>query len=290
MNRDVGLPINKMVGKTPLIKISEHLWAKLETYNPTGSVKDRMAEYIFECAERRGELDGKTTIVEATSGNTGISFARLGAVKNMRVVIIMPYNMSEERKKMMMLYGARIIEVGYNAFKDAIALRDELVEGSDDYWTPNQFHNEDNIMCHRITTGPEISEQTRNQKLEAFVAGSGTGGTMMGVKKYFESARHAKPKFVLATPEEPAAEHGIQGINDGADFLLDTSQMDQIIKIKTNDAIDRASRLARENGLLVGISAGANVLAAEKWIEEHKPEGIVVTMLCDRGERYMGIL
>ena len=290
MNRDVGLPVNRMVGGTPLIKLSEHLWAKLETYNPTGSVKDRMAEYILECAQRRGTLEGKTTIVEATSGNTGIAFARIGAVHNMKVIIIMPYNMSEERKKMMRLYGADIIEVGHNAFKDAIALRDEMVEENEEYWTPNQFHNKDNVECHWIKTGPEISEQTQNFKLEAFVSGAGTGGTMMGVKKYFDASRHRRLKFVLVAPAESALEHGIQGINDGEDFLLDTSQMDQIIKIKTNDAIDRAARLARENGLLVGISAGANVLAAERWIEEHKPEGIVVTMLCDRGERYMGIL
>ena len=282
--------MNNLVGRTPMVKISEHLWAKLETYNPSGSVKDRMADYIFKCAERRGELEGKTTIVEATSGNTGIAFARIGAINNMRVVIIMPCNMSDERKKMMRLYGARIIEVGHNAFKDAIAMRDELVDGGADYWSPNQFHNEDNIMCHRLTTGPEISEQTHGHKLEAFVSGAGTGGTMMGVKEFFKGMGLKNPKFVLATPEEDASEHGIQGINDGEDFLLDTSQMDQIIQIKTNDAIDRAARLARENGLLVGISAGANVLAAEKWIEEHKPEGIVVTMLCDRGERYMGIL
>ena len=282
--------MNSIIGNTPMVKISDHLWAKLETYNPTGSVKDRMADYILKCAKRRGDLEGKTTIVEATSGNTGIAFARIGAIHKMRVIIIMPYNMSEERKKMMRLYGAQIIEVGHNAFKDAIAMRDELVDGGADYWTPNQFHNEDNIMCHRITTGPEISEQTHGQKLEAFVSGAGTGGTMMGVKEFFRGMSSKNPKFVLVTPEESASEHGIQGINDGEDFLLDTSQMDQIIKIKTASAIDRSSRLARESGLLVGISAGANVLAAERWIGEHKPEGIVVTMLCDRGERYMGIL
>tara|TARA_Y100001973_G_C5200098_1_gene336984 strand:- start:806 stop:1654 length:849 start_codon:yes stop_codon:yes gene_type:complete len=282
--------MNNIVGNTPMVKINEHLWAKLETYNPSGSVKDRMAHFIFGTAQSRGDLEGKDTIVEATSGNTGIAFARIGAINNMRVVIIMPYNMSDERKKMMRLYGARIIEVGYNAFKDAIKMRDELVVSGAGYWSPMQFSNEDNILCHHLTTGPEIFEQTRGHELAAFVSGAGTGGTMMGVKRYFDSARHSHPKFVLAAPAESASEHGIQGINDGEDFLLDTSQMDQIIKIKTNDAIDRASRLARENGLLVGISAGANVLAAEKWIEEHKPEGIVVTVLCDRGERYMGIL
>ena len=290
MNRDVGLRAGSVVGKTPMVKITAQLWAKLETYNPTGSVKDRMAEFIYNEASRRGELDGKTTIVEATSGNTGIAFARIGAVHNMRVIIIMPHNMSEERKKMMSVYGAEIIEVGFNAFKDAIAMRDELVAGDADYWSPRQFSNVDNIMCHQIKTGPEISEQTHGYKLEAFVAGAGTGGTMMGVKTFFDKMALKTPKFVLVAPEEPAEEHGIQGINDGADFLVDTSQMDQIIEVKTEEAVERARRLAKENGLLVGISAGANVLAAERWIEEHSPEGIVVTMLCDRGERYMGIL
>ena len=280
--------MSDIIGNTPMVKINEHLWAKLETYNPTGSVKDRMADFIFGMAKTRGDLKGKNTIVEATSGNT--AFARVGAINKMNVIIIMPYNMSDERKKMMRLYGARIIEVGHNAFKDAIRLRDELAEENDDYWAPQQFSNEDNVLCHHLTTGPEIFEQTRGHKMEAFISGAGTGGTMMGVKRYFDAARHQKPKFVLVAPHESALEHGIQGINDGEDFLLDTSQMDQIVKIKTNDAIDRAARLAREHGLLVGISAGANVLAAERWIDEHNPEGVVVTMLCDRGERYMGIL
>ena len=273
-----------------MVKITPQLWAKLETYNPTGSVKDRMAAYIFKTAQGRGELDGKTTIIEATSGNTGIAFARVGAINGMKVIIIMPYNMSEERKKMMKVYGAEIIEVGHNAFKDAIELRDRMLAKNAYAWSPKQFSNEDNIWCHRFTTGPEISSDTHGYKLEAFVSGAGTGGTMMGVKRFFAGMGQKSPKFVLVTPAEPAAEHGIQGINDGADFLVDRSQMDQIIEVKTEEAIERARRLAKENGLLVGISAGANVLAAEKWIEEHSPEGIVVTMLCDRGERYMGIL
>jgi len=282
--------MSDIIGYTPMVKITPQLWAKLETYNPTGSVKDRMAEYIFKTAQGRGELDGVTTIVEATSGNTGIAFARIGAINGLRVIIIMPHNMSEERKKMMKVYGAEIIEVGHNAFKDAIEMRDELVSSGAGYWSPRQFSNEDNIWCHRFTTGPEISSDTHGFLLEAFVSGAGTGGTMMGVKKFFDGMGLKTPKFVLVTPEESAAEHGIQGINDGADFLVDRSQMDQIIEVKTEEAIERARRLAKENGLLVGISAGANVLAAERWIEEHSPEGIVVTMLCDRGERYMGIL
>ncbi len=282
--------MSNVVGNTPMVKITPQLWAKLETYNPTGSVKDRMAAYIFKTAQGRGELDGKTTIIEATSGNTGIAFARVGAINGMKVIIIMPYNMSEERKKMMKVYGAEIIEVGHNAFKDAIAMRDKMLAKSAYAWSPKQFSNEDNIWCHRFTTGPEISGDTHGYILEAFVSGAGTGGTMMGVKRFFAGMGQKNPKFVLVTPEEPAEEHGIQGINDGADFLVDRSQMDQIIEVKTEEAIERARRLAKENGLLVGISSGANVLAAERWIEEHSPEGVVVTMLCDRGERYMGVL
>ncbi len=282
--------MNSIIGKTPMVEIGDRLWAKFETYSPTGSVKDRMAYFIFGMAQSRGELEGKTTIIEASSGNTGIAFARLGACNKMRVIIIIPHNMSEERKKMMKLYGAEVIEVGQNAFKDAIGLRDKLVSENESYWSPKQFSNEDNILCHQLATGPEIFEQTYGHNLAAFVSGAGTGGTMMGVKRYFDTMRHKKPKFVLVAPAEPAAEHGIQGINDGEDFLLDTSLVHQVVEIKTADAIKRARQLARENGLLVGVSSGANVLAAEKWIEEHNPEGIVVTMLCDRGERYMGIL
>jgi len=282
--------MNNIIGHTPMVKLSPQLWAKLETYNPTGSIKDRMAAYIFKTALGRGELDGKTTIVEATSGNTGIAFSRIGAINNMRVIIIMPHNMSEERKNMMRVYGAEIVEVGYNAFKDAIELRDKMLSKDPYAWSPRQFSNEDNIMCHRFTTGPEISSDTHGYILEAFVCGAGTGGTIMGVKKFFSGMGQKNPKFVLVSPEEPAEEHGIQGINDGADFLVDRSQIDQIIEIKTEEAIERARRLAKESGLLVGISSGANVLAAEKWIKEHSPEGIVVTLLCDRGERYMGIL
>ena len=284
---------SRIVGNTPLVKIAPKLWGKLETYNPTGSVKDRMAEFIFAEAKRRGELDGKKKIVEATSGNTGIAFARIAAINNLQAVIIMPCNMSEERKQMMRLYGAEIIEVGPSAFADAIALREDMVANDPECWSPRQFENQDNILCHCWTTGPEISQQTNGASLDAFVSGAGTGGTMMGVKKYFDRLHdrmgYKNPKFVLVVPAEPAAEHGIQGINDGADFLVDRSRMDFILEVGTQAALERAKRLARENGLLVGISAGANVLAAERWIEENNPEGIVVTMLCDRGERYLGL-
>jgi cysteine synthase len=272
-----------LIGNTPLVKISDKIYAKLETYNPSGSIKDRMAYYIITKAIARGELKQGDTIVEATSGNTGIAMSMIGAAMGFPVIIIMPRNMSEERKCMMRVYGAEIIEVGDNAFKDAIALRDEMCASNEHYFNPQQFSNPDNIECHFKTTGVEIVKGMPD--LSAFIAGSGTGGTIMGVNKVLKIMK-SKAKVVQVQPEESNATHGIQGINDGEDFLLDKSILDGVIYVKTADAIKRAKRLAKENGLLVGISAGANVLAAERWIAENNPEHPVVTILCDRGERY----
>jgi cysteine synthase A len=277
--------MKNLIGNTPLIKISDKIYAKLETYNPSGSIKDRMAYYILTQAIKRGELKKGDTIVEATSGNTGISMSMLGASLGHPVIIIMPRNMSEERKSMMRVYGAKIIEVGDNAFKDAIALRDKMCANNATYFNPRQFSNKDNIHCHCYTTGQEIVNQTKN--ISAFIAGSGTGGTLMGVSAAFKkTVNYCHTKIIQVQPEESNTTHGIQGINDGADFLLDKSIVNGILYIKTSEAIKRAKRLARENGLLVGISAGANVLAAERWVGENNPEHPVVTILCDRGERY----
>ena len=272
-----------LIGNTPLVKISDKIYAKLETYNPSGSIKDRMAYYIITQAIKRGELKKGDTIVEATSGNTGIAMSMLGASLGYPVIIIMPRNMSEERKCQMRIYGAKIIEVGDNAFKDAIALRDEMCANNATYFNPRQFSNPDNIECHKMTTGIEIIKQCPN--ISAFIAGSGTGGTIMGVNQMLNITRK-ETKIIQVQPEESNATHGIQGINDGEDFLLDKSILDETIYIKTKEAIARAKRLAKENGLLVGISAGANVLAAERWVAENNPEHPVVTILCDRGERY----
>ena len=275
--------LERLIGNTPMVQISDKIYAKLETYNPSGSIKDRMAYYIIKKAVARGELKQGDTIVEATSGNTGIAMSMIGAALGHPVIIIMPRNMSEERKSMMRVYGAKIIEVGDNAFKDAIALRDEMCANDTTYFNPRQFSNPDNITCHKMTTGVEIIRQCPN--LSAFIAGSGTGGTLMGVNEMLKIARK-DTKIIQVQPEESNALHGIQGINDGDDFLLDKSIIDDVIYVKTKDAINRAKRLAKEKGLLVGISAGANVLAAERWVKENNPEHPVVTILCDRGERY----
>ena len=288
--KEVVMDLGNLVGNTPIVKISEHLYAKLEAFNPSGSIKDRMALYILDKAEKHGLIKKGDTIVEASSGNTGIAFSMLGANKGYKVKIIMPCNMSEERKQMMRLYGADIIEVGHNAFKDAIAMRDQMSQ-EDNHWSPNQFSNEFNIECHAKTTAREIIKQVfieEKKEIDAIICGAGTGGTIMGLTKTLKKINEDM-KVILVAPAESASEHGIQGINDGADFLVDRSILDSEIKVPTQDAVEKARSLAKEHGLLVGISSGANILASEKWIKENNPQGAVVTFFCDRGERYMSL-
>ena len=279
------MTIHECVGNTPLIKISDKIYAKLETFNPSGSIKDRMAAYIIKKAEESGDLRKGYTIVEASSGNTGIAFAMFAAAYGYNCIIIMPRNMSAERKKMMKMFGATIIEVGDNAFKSAIKRRDKLVHNFGTYWSPMQFSNKHNTECHETMTAREILTQVP-ENISALIAGSGTGGTIMGCHNFL-SVKFPDMKTVLVKPSEPAETHGIQGINDGDDFLCDMSKVDNVIEITTKEAKERSCRLAKENGLLVGISSGANILAAEKWVKNNNPPGIVVTFLCDRGERYL---
>jgi cysteine synthase A len=278
----------RSVGNTPLIEIKPGLYGKLETANPTGSVKDRMIAYVVTQAISRGEIKPTTLLVEATSGNTGIALSALGAAMGNPVQIIMPGNMSEERKQMMRAFGANIYEVANSDFDAAIQKRNEILTTVDDSWSPFQFENKDNIRCHREKTAPEIYDQLPAlTDWSAFVSGSGTGGTIMGIKGFIDH-RNLQTKIVMVRPKEDL--HGIQGIGDGEDFLATPDQFDDIIEIATEDAKERAKRLAMENGLLVGISAAANVLAAEIWIEKYKPSGNVITMLCDRGERYLSLV
>ena len=285
------MDLNRLVGNTPLIKLGDRLYAKFETYNPSGSIKDRIGYYILKKAEERGDLKPGDTIVEAPSGNTGIAVSMLGANKGYPVIIVMPSNMSEERKQMMRMFGAEVIETDPGDFDGSIGLRDKICKDPG-FFNFNQFHNPDNITCHYETTGVEILEQTKGLPVVAFLDGTGTGGTLMGVSARLKE-RYPNIKTLAIEPaESPVMSggepglHGIQGIGDGSKFLVDLDKVDEVLLVKTDDAIKRMKQL-HQRGLLVGISSGANVLASERWIEENDPDGIVVTILCDRGERYL---
>jgi len=216
------------------------------------------------------------------------------AERGYKCVIVMPSDMSEERKKMMDFFGAKLIEVGEGDFDGAISHKEYLAD-TRGYKTLNQFSNELNIECHKNTTCMEIIHQTYNDNISAFIAGTGTGGTLMGIQKGFKNLSMESKIIAVEPAESPVMSggekglHGIQGIGDGSKFLVDLDVVDEVITISTEEAKQRSLQLAKEHGLFVGISAGANVLASERWIEKNNPDGIVVTILCDRGERYFSI-
>ena len=285
----------RTIGNTPMLKLGDKLWAKAELLNPTGSIKDRPASWILNF--RGANLKRGDTICEATSGNMGVSFAWLAATFGFKCVIVMPDNMSEERKKTLQFYGAELIEVEAGDFDAAIELRDKLCE-ENGWFNCNQFGDALNIDSHYYTTGPEILAWAFENRFEidAIVTGTGTGGTLMGLHKRIKP-QFPNMKMVAVEPKESAVMsggepgiHGIQGIGDGSKFLVDMDNVDWISVISTEDAKERARRLAKEHGLFVGISAGANILAAERWIEKVKPKNQVVTFLCDRGDRYFSCL
>ena len=292
--------VSNCVGNTSLVKISNNLYAKLESSNPSGSIKDRMAKYLLDLAEERGEIKKSGTIIEATSGNTGISFSMLAAERSYRMIAVMPSNMSEERKVMIRSFGGEIFEVGNNDFTAALEYRDQLVQELGAY-CPNQFENLDNIACHYSTTGQEIIRQVNDLQLDrnitTFVAGTGTGGTLMGVR---EALIEVFPNLqtIAVEPSESAVmsggepgEHTIQGIGDGfIPSIVDMNSIDEVITVSSEESIARIRKLSKDLGLMVGISSGANILAAEKYIENHQPEGIVISILSDCQDRYFSIL
>ena len=294
---------DRLVGNTPMVNVAPNVWAKMEAYNPTGSIKDRMVNYVLKRVIKEGRVKKGDTVVEATSGNTGIALSFFGQIQGLNIKIIMPSNMSEERKKMMTYFGAEIIEVEPGDFDGAIQTRNKMAL-ENGWYNFNQFHEPLNIECHYVTTGNEIVRQIEDifgfteycpTLIEAIVLGTGTGGTLMGAGKRIKE-NYPNAKIVAVEPAESAVMsggeeglHGIQGIGDGSKFLVDLDKVDEIITIPTEDAKERAIQLAKK-GFFVGISSGANVLAAEKWVEKNNPRGSVVTILCDRGERYMSIL
>ena len=295
------------VGNTPLIPITLGnltVWGKAEFMNPGGSVKDRMATYILNNAEKEGLIKKGDTLCEATSGNTGIAFAMLAAERGYKIKIIMPSNMSEERKAMMKFYGAELIQVEEGDFDGAIEMRDDLCLAKG-WYNCNQFHHPLNIEAHYTNTGPEIYQQwvlpnirgayKRTDEPATFILGTGTGGTLMGAGKYLKE-KFQDIKIVAIEPAESAVMsggevglHGIQGIGDGSKFLVDLDFVDEIKIVKTECAKAVAKYLTLRYGLFVGISAGANVFAAFQWLRDNNKKE-AITILCDRGERYLSCL
>jgi cysteine synthase len=291
------------IGNTPLIRLqraSEEtgciVLAKCEFMNPGGSIKDRIAKRIIEQAETRGDLRPGMTILEVTSGNTGIALAMVGAAKGYRVLIMMPKTVSEERRSMIRSFGAELALLDELLhIQLAVAETRDLAERDPGIFLPAQFSNVDNPGCHEHTTGPEILMQTRG-RLDAFVMGVGTGGTLMGVGRALRCAGTGA-RIVAVEPEESAVmsggqagHHGIQGLADGfIPEIVALDEVDSIVRVATADAIAASRRLSREEGLLVGISSGANVLGAVETARKLGPGHTVVTVLPDRGERYLSL-
>ena len=276
-----SLVLSDFVGNTPLIPLvfgkNKCIWGKSEFMNPSGSVKDRMAKHIIDNAESVGLIKPGDTLIEATSGNTGIAFSMLAAERGYKIKIVMPRNMSKERKQMMVLYGAELIEVDAGDFDGAIELRDKLSKKKG-WFNCNQFHNQLNIDVHYKTTGPEMQKQflalNPGKTPSVFVAGTGTGGTIMGAGRYLKEC-FPNIKIVAVEPaESPVMSggepglHGIQGIGDGSKFLVDLDFVDEIVVVSTEQATEYAKEITKTRGFFIGISAAANVWSAKNWLEK----------------------
>jgi len=290
-----------LVGDTPIVRFNRltgrdeaTVWGKLEFFNPLASVKDRICTAMVEAAEKEGKLKDGMTLVEPTSGNTGIGLAMVAAVKGYRLILTMPDTMSIERRKLLAAMGADIILTpGSEGMRGAVTKADELVATNDDYFMPQQFKNPANPEIHRRTTATEILEQTRG-KVDAFVAGIGTGGTITGVGEVLKEKNPAVRIIAVEPAASPvlgggeAGPHRIQGI--GAGFIPDVLNreiIDEVIAVTDADAAATARRLAREEALFVGISAGANTFAGIQVAKELGAGKDVVVILPDTGERYL---
>lgn len=299
----IATDISQLIGNTPLVDVSSlapgasaRVAAKLEAFNPGGSVKDRICLAMIEAAEKAGDIEpGTTTIVEPTSGNTGIGLAMIAAARGYELILTMPDTMSEERRRLLAAYGARLeLTAGEDGMAGAIERADEIAANTADSFRPRQFSNPANPQIHENTTGPEIWRDTDGE-VDIFVAGVGTGGTITGVGRYLKSQNSAikviavEPADSAVLSGEEAGSHSIQGI--GAGFVpevLDVGVFDEVLTVSDEDAKTGARRLARDAGILAGISSGAAIHATLQVAQRpDNAEKLVVTVLPDTGERYL---
>jgi cysteine synthase A len=300
----VAASVLELVGGTPMVRLTRlpgpraaEVVAKLESLNPAGSVKDRIAVAMIEEAERQGRLKPGGTIVEPTSGNTGIGLAMVAAVKGYRLILTMPEDMSVERQRLLARFGAEIrLTPAVEGMTGAVHAAEELVREHPDYFMPQQFENPANPEIHRRTTAREILEALGDRRMDAFVAGVGTGGTITGVGEVLKGLVPHVQIIAVEPARSPvlsggkARPHAIQGI--GASFVpgvLNREILDRVVTVRDEDALAWSRRLAREEGLLVGISAGAAAFAACQVAAELGPGRLVVTVLPDTGERYLSL-
>ena len=292
--------ITKACGNTPLVFLEKasrvcgaNLYGKLEFFNPMSSVKDRIGLAMIEEGIKTGKINKDTTIVEPTSGNTGIALAFVTRVRNLKLILTMPETMSSERKQLLKHLGATLVLTpGAKGMKGAIAAAHELVETTDNAYMPDQFSNPANPEIHRRTTGPEIWEATQG-KVDIFVAGVGTGGTITGVSEFLKQKNSSLLSVAVEPSDSPVISggspgpHKIQGI--GAGFIpanLNTAILDKIVQVESKDAFAGSKQLAKDHGILCGISSGAAFHAARQVAKDH-PGKTIVFIVCDTGERYI---
>ena len=286
-----------LIGNTPLLSLKPstgcNIFAKAEFLNPGGSIKDRVAKNMIVQAEKKGLLKPGMTIIEPTSGNTGIGIALAGVRLGYKVIIVMPENMSEERKKIIRALGAELVLTPAKlSIGGAIEEAERIISSSDSYYMPQQFKNPDNPNIHYETTARELFEQL-NHKVDVFVSGLGSGGTLQGIGKYLKEQNpdvkivEVEPKNVSALLGDEPGLHSIQGIGDGfIPDILDTTLIDDVVEVTDQDAIETTRELARVQGLLCGTSSGANVWASKFITQKYGTDAVIATVLADRMERY----